>query len=239
MTTASDAAPRRGPRVPLMAQILGAFGTGVLLVVGVCLLALREVQALADDPAASVGAARAIILTALVAAVAGTSVIGLVLATRITRATRKLTETIEAAAMGRFTATAGLTSNDELGDMSAALDRTAASLRALIMGIESTATTLADSARSLTAANAEVGEGTRQASERASGAAAAADEVNRSVQAVASGAEQMGASIKEISHNANEAARVAAQATDVAESTNEKVGRLGASSQEIGEVIKV
>jgi methyl-accepting chemotaxis protein len=180
-----------------------------------------------------------IVTVLLVVGTVGAASVGWYVARRIRRSSHSLQASLDALADGDLTREATVTSNDEVGDMAAALARAQVSLRATMEAVVNSAQTVASAAEELSAANSQVSSGALETSTQAGVVADAAAEVSRSVQTVASGAEQMGASIKEIAHNAAEAARVAAQATHVAANTNEQVARLGASSQEIGDVVKV
>jgi methyl-accepting chemotaxis protein len=128
---------------------------------------------------------------------------------------------------------------DEVGQMSAALERMRLSVRDTVAGIADTSAALNTASGSLAAAGGQIGASAHEASSQATVVAAAAEQVSANVQTVSAGAEEMGASIREIAHNANEAAKVAAQAVDVAAATTGTVTKLGESSTEIADVIKV
>jgi methyl-accepting chemotaxis protein len=140
---------------------------------------------------------------------------------------------------GDLTVRAELTSTDELGRLGQALDNTAAALR-------TTMGTLADHARTLSAASEELSEvstgiaaSAEEANSQASVVTQTAEQVSQNVQTVAAGSTEMGASIGEIATNAGEAAQVAARAVTVASETNATIAQLGVSSSEIGDVVKV
>jgi methyl-accepting chemotaxis protein len=129
--------------------------------------------------------------------------------------------------------------NDEIGDMSRALDSALERIGSVFQQITSTADQLAGASGDLTAMASDVGRTAEETSAQAGVVARTADEVSQNVQAVAAGGEEMGTSISEISRNANEAARVAVGAVAAVESTTGTMSKLGDSSREIGDVIRL
>ena len=130
-------------------------------------------------------------------------------------------------------------SQDELGDLTAAINKMSGSLKRMILAITENAMRVASASQELNATSEQITANSEETSAQAEVVTRAAQSVSENLQTVASGAEEMGASIREIAKNATEAARVATSAVKVAEATTATVSKLGDSSIEIGQVIKV
>ncbi|SDO02446.1 methyl-accepting chemotaxis protein [Geodermatophilus sp. DSM 45219] len=157
----------------------------------------------------------------------------------ITRPLQRVKAALEALAAGDLTASSGVTSRDELGQMGASLDEAVAGFRAVMSSVVASADAVAASSEELSASSAQIAASAEETSAQSGVVAGAAEEVSRNVQTVAAGAEQMGASIREIASNAAEASDVAHRAVSAAETTTATVSKLGESSKEIGDVVKV
>jgi methyl-accepting chemotaxis protein len=131
------------------------------------------------------------------------------------------------------------TSQDEVGQMGAALNDTLDRMGETVDGIARSSATLSSASEELSAVSQQMSAAAEETAVQAGSVSVAAEQVSSNVQSVSAGAEELGASIAEIAKNATEAAQVAGQAVQVAESANATVVRLGASSVEIGEVVKV
>ncbi len=165
--------------------------------------------------------------------------IGLLVARSIAASVGRVRKVAEALAAGDLTASSGVASRDEVGEMSASLDDATASLRGLMSQVTASSDALAAAAEELSASSQQIAAGAEETSVQAGLVSNAAEDVSRNVQTVAAGSDEMGASIREIAHSANEAARVASEAVRTVETTNQTVAKLGESSQEIGNVVKV
>ncbi len=180
-------------------------------------------------------------ISLLVAAGAVLLILGIswLIARSITRPVQRVQVALQALAAGDLTATTGVTSRDEVGQMALALEAAQASLREVMAGVAASAHAVAVSSEELSASSAQISASAEETSVQSGVVAGAAEEVSRSVATVAAGAEQMGASIREISQNAAEASEVAMRAVSAAEATTVTVNKLGESSIEIGNVVKV
>jgi methyl-accepting chemotaxis protein len=130
-------------------------------------------------------------------------------------------------------------SQDELGDLTTAINKMSGNLKRMIMSISENAMQVASASEELNATSQQITANSAETSAQADVVSKAAQTVSQNLQTVATGAEEMGASIKEIAKNATEAAKVATAAVKVAETTTVTVSKLGDSSTEIGQVIKV
>jgi methyl-accepting chemotaxis protein len=132
-----------------------------------------------------------------------------------------------------------VTSNDELGDLTTALNKLKNNLRKIITAMSSNAQVVASSSEELSSTSQQMSANAEETSSQANVVSAAGEQVNRNLQTVATGSEEMSVSIKDIAKNATQAAKVATEAVRVAETTNATVTKLGQSSLEIGQVVKV
>jgi len=143
------------------------------------------------------------------------------------------------AADGDLSQRVEVTSSDEVGRLSAALNTTLERTSGVVGAIGDSAVQLASSSEELSSVSGQLSAMIEETSSQAGSASSSAEQVSANVGTVASSADEMGASIREIAGSANEAARVALTAVEVAEHTNATVARLGDSSTEIGEVLRV
>jgi methyl-accepting chemotaxis protein len=132
-----------------------------------------------------------------------------------------------------------ITSNDEVGQAVAALNKMKNNLRAMIQEMSGAAGELSSSSENVTSSSQQIGANSEETSAQAGVVSAAAEEVNKNLQTVATGAEEMSATIREIAKNADEASRVAGEAVQSAQATSSSMAKLSDSSIEIGQVIKV
>jgi len=130
-------------------------------------------------------------------------------------------------------------SHDELGDLTAAINKMSGSLRNMILAITQNSIQVAGASEELSSTSQQITANSEETSAQAKVVSDATQQVSQNLQTVATGAEEMGSTIKEIAKNATEAAKVATAAVKVAENTTATVTKLGESSNEIGQVVKV
>jgi methyl-accepting chemotaxis protein len=182
---------------------------------------------------------RTMATTTLVALGAGV-LVAIFLSRTISRSILALLVETEAIAAGDLTRPdMEVSSHDELGDLTVAVNRMSGNLKNMIFSIAEHAAQVAGAGEELNATSQQITANSEETSAQANVVSTAAQQVSQNLQTVATGAEEMGASIKEIAKNATEAARVATGAVRVAETTTATVSKLGDSSTEIGQVIKV
>ena len=175
-----------------------------------------------------------------VAALAIGVVVALYLSRKISSSTSAVLQQAEAIAAGDLTAEeVKVTSEDELGDLTRAINKMHGSLREVIESITETAQNVANASEEFSAVSQQISANSEETSAQANAVSTATEQVNRGLQIVASSTEEMSASIKEIAKNTTEAAKVADGAMRTAQETNAIVAKLGESSAEIGQVIKV
>jgi len=180
----------------------------------------------------------AMAVTVFVALGIGISV-AIFLSRPVTGAAQSVLDQAEAIAAGDLTRDdLKVRSRDELGDLTAAINKMSGSLKRMILAITENATRVASASEELDTASQQITANSEETSAQADVVSKAAQAVSQNLQTVATGAEEMGASIGEIAKSATEAAKVATAAVKVAETTTIAVSKLGASSTEIGEVIK-
>jgi len=170
--------------------------------------------------------------------------IGIVVAVFLSRGIAGATQSVliqaEAIAAGDLTRDdLTVRSQDELGDLTTAINKMSASLKRMIIAIAEDSVLVGRASEELNKTSQQITANSEETSAQADVVSKAAEAVSQNLQTVATGAEEMSASIKEIAKNATEAARAATSAVKVAESTTSTVSKLGDSSTEIGQVIKV
>jgi methyl-accepting chemotaxis protein len=162
------------------------------------------------------------------------------LSRKISRATTAVLTKAQAIAAGDLTIEElKLLSEDELGDLTAAVNKMNDSLKEMIVSISENAQQVAAASEEFSATSQQITANSEEATAQANTVSAATEQVSRNLQTVATGAEEMSATIKDIAKNAGEAAKVASEAVRNAQTTNAIVTKLGESSAEIGQVIKV
>jgi methyl-accepting chemotaxis protein len=132
-----------------------------------------------------------------------------------------------------------LTSADELGDLTAAVNKMQCKLREVIESIGRNAEQVATASEEFSATSQQITANSEETSAQATVVSAATEQINRNLQTVATSTEEMSACISEIAKNATASAKVAGEALRAAMQTNVTVTKLGESSAEIGQVVKV
>ncbi len=179
---------------------------------------------------------------------AGTTIIALAvgifvaifLSRRISGATNSVLVKADAIAAGDLTLDdLKLLGDDEIGDLTKAMNKMNGKLKQMIQDIAENAQHVAAASAEFSSVSEQITANSQETSAQANVVSNATQQVSQNLQTVATGAEEMGASIKEIAKNATEAAKVATAAVKTAETTNATIAKLGESSSEIGQVIKV
>jgi methyl-accepting chemotaxis protein len=180
-----------------------------------------------------------LVITTLMAVAIGFFV-AIFLSRGISGATQAVLAQAEAIATGDLTRDEVKVRNqDELGDLTAAINKMSGSLKNMILAITENSVHVASASEELNSTSQQITANSEETSAQSEVVSKSAQAVSQNLQTVATGAEEMAASIKEIAKNATEAAKVATAAVKVAETTTATVTKLGDSSTEIGQVIKV
>ncbi|WDP88872.1 MAG: methyl-accepting chemotaxis protein [Desulfobacter sp.] len=168
----------------------------------------------------------------------------------IIRQLKKGVDFAETMSGGDLSRTLEIKSNDEIGTLSAALNKMVGSLGGMVKKVSGGVETLTDASGSLSAASSQMAASAEQSSASSAQVAAAAEELNAGMSAVAAATEQsaanidlvasateeMTATINEIAKNSENARTVTAQAADQAKMTTEKVRALGSAARDIDKV---
>jgi len=186
-------------------------------------------------------AARTQVLAGLVAAIAASIFLALVISRSIGGPLRKLRARLVDIAEGDGDLTARLDEDrrDEMGDVGRAFNVFVAKIADAIRTISGHSVVIAASSEELSAVSRQMAGNAADTAHRAGTSSAAAEEVSLNVQAVAAATEEMTAVISEIARNAQDAAGVAAQAMDLAGLAEGAVQRLGRSSAQIDDVARL
>jgi methyl-accepting chemotaxis protein len=162
------------------------------------------------------------------------------LSLRISASSRAALAKAEAIAAGDLTwEELAVLSDDELGDITQAVNKVNANLKAMILGITENAHHVASASEELSTTSQQITANSEETSVQANVVAQATQNVSRNLLSVSTGAGEMTTTIQSIATNAHEAAAAASNAVQAAQSANATVAKLGESSAEIGEVIKV
>jgi methyl-accepting chemotaxis protein len=158
----------------------------------------------------------------------------------ISSATQSVLRQAEAIAAGDLTREdLKVRSQDELGNLTVAINQMSGSLKRMILAITQNAMQVASASQQLSSTSQQITANSEDASAQAEVVSKATHHVSQNLQTVATGAQEMGTSIRDIAKNATEAARIATSAVAAAQTANTTVSKLGESSAEIGQVIKV
>jgi methyl-accepting chemotaxis protein len=159
---------------------------------------------------------------------------------RISTATSAVLSKAEAIAGGDLTGEEVMVnSDDEFGDLAAAMNKMQGNLVKMIVAVAENAQQVANASEEFSAVSQQISSNSEETTAQANIVSNATEQVNRNLQTVATGAEEMSSTIHDIAKNATESARVAGEAVKTASATNATVSKLGTSSAEIGQVIKV
>jgi len=162
------------------------------------------------------------------------------LSRRISNMTQSVLAQAEAIAAGDLTRTdLKILSDDELGDLTKAINKVNSSLKDMILAITENAQHVASASEQLSAASQQITSNSEETSAQANVVNQATKQVSQNLQSVSTGSEEMTSTIQSIAGNAHEAATVASKAVETAQAANATVAKLGESSAEIGAVIKV
>ncbi|WP_172892131.1 methyl-accepting chemotaxis protein [Jatrophihabitans sp. GAS493] len=138
-----------------------------------------------------------------------------------------------------YTGEVEVTSHDELGELSEAVNTAVSDVRNVLTTVAGHSQQLAGSAHSLTEIAEQLTGSSEQTSGQAGHVSQALNQVDDNVQMMAGAATEMDASVQEISRSATEASGVAQAAVRTAQSTTTTIAELGASSEEVGTVLKL
>jgi len=202
---------------------------------------IEEVEASLADAHANYqsrsDSARHLLIGGLVVAIGVAVVAGIVVVRSITRPLRKTVAVLQQVAEGDLTATLEVETNDEIGQMADALNRTVAGLGSTMLDLARGGEALSTAANELSDLSREMTGHARETSADAAAVSSASDIVRTGVSSVAAATEELAASFREISGNAAEAARIAHRASEAAEVTSDTVERLRAASDDIASVM--
>ncbi|HTW57768.1 MAG TPA: methyl-accepting chemotaxis protein, partial [Terriglobales bacterium] len=165
------------------------------------------------------------------AAIALGAFVAIFLSRGISKATRSVLAQAEAIAAGDLTREElEIQSQDELGDLTTAVNKMSTNLKTMILAITENAQHVASASEELSSTSQQITANSEETSAQASVVAQAAQQVNQNLQSVSTGAEEMSSTIQSIASNAHEAATVASNAVQTAQAANATVARLGDSS---------
>ncbi|GIE83260.1 hypothetical protein Aph02nite_92100 [Actinoplanes philippinensis] len=199
--------------------------------------AVTQARSAHEGADSSYHSGRTVIIAAIVVVLLVGAVVAVLFARGITRPLAHCVEVLRRIDEGDLTARTDVGGEDELGELSAALNRTAGAVAGTVRQVRDDAEALATTSARLSVIAEELTRSAQTTAEQAGSVSAAAEVISSNVQTVAAGTEEMSASIREIATSAGDAAQVAGSATTAAQRTSDTMAKLGQASAEITEVI--
>jgi methyl-accepting chemotaxis protein len=241
-------------RNAIVTDTLDRIGPEVAAAVEHVKLSIKEEQDILGPivQAKSQSAIRFTLIVSLIAIIAGI-LFGIILTRSITGPVQKVVDFVDKVAKGDFTSSLMIDQSDEVGKMSAALNKTVSALGSMIKEIITGVNTLSSSSTELAAISTQLSSTSDSATSRARSVAAASEEmsVNMSsvsaameqsasnVGMVATAAEEMSATVSEIAQNASKAKSISENAVVQSQQSAEKITELGVAADKIGKVTEV
>ncbi|MBD3418991.1 MAG: DUF3365 domain-containing protein [Chitinivibrionales bacterium] len=197
------------------------------------------------------------VATAAAVAIVGLAVLAVLFIVIIRNSIEKpvlnVKNTIDALGRNDLSVSCTVNSNDEIGQMATATNKTVASLRTIIHSLSdnsnvvsdsagelsSTSTRIAASAEEMSTQSAVVASSTEEASAGINNISSATEQISDTFTSISSSIEQMSASLNEVAQNCQRESQVARDANCKAKSTSEKMNQLGAAAQRISKVVDV
>jgi methyl-accepting chemotaxis protein len=162
-----------------------------------------------------------------------------VISRKISRPIRAAVDALSRVADGDLTQRVSIQSNDELGRLGTALNRTVEATGASVRRVQRSCEALTAAAAELSALSDDLASSAEQTRGQAVSIGAAAEQVTSSTAQAAGGAEEASTAVSEIAVNGAQAAASAAAAVTQVHDTAELVGSLQDSSTAITEIVKV
>lgn len=162
-----------------------------------------------------------------------------VMAGGIARPVQQVASTLDRVANNDFTMHVTSDRQDELGDMTRALDRTVAALRQAIGEVTNQSKAVDERAAEVEVVSTQVAATAEENTAKASTAATGAHEVSTNVATVAAAAEEMTAAISEISRSVTDVANIARDADTKAEGARQEMVGLSKASEEITDALNI
>jgi methyl-accepting chemotaxis protein len=185
-------------------------------------------------------------IAAVLAGVALSVVVGLLIARSINHGVRILDRTAAQLAGGDLTARAEITSKDELGEVGGAFNRMAGDFANVIRELRQSADRVAGASSTLSHTSDRVSEGSKGQIDNAASAAQSIEELNASVKEIAHRAEGAVTAADEASATSDQGQRVVANAVSGIQQVAGTVGQtaalitaLGKRSDQIGQIVEV
>ncbi|HEX4342400.1 MAG TPA: methyl-accepting chemotaxis protein, partial [Verrucomicrobiae bacterium] len=194
---------------------------------------------IAQDSTTSLNASSMLLLAGVAGALFTSVLVSIFITRLITRPLARSLTLVDKVAKRDLTTKLEVTSTDEFGRMTSALNNMVDGLSGNIHSIAEYGQSLSAASEELSAVSAQVRINADQTAAQSNVVAAAAEQVSNNISTVATSAEEMNACVSEIAKNAAQASKVALHAARVAEKTNVNVVKLGESSVEVGKVVKV
>lgn len=193
-----------------------------------------------------------LIITSIIVVVVSVA-IGTVIVRGITIPLKKIVEHIKTVASGNLSNKAGISQNDEIGQLARNVDNMTDSLKEMVEQITDNAKSLEETSTELSATSSQLASSSNEmsnksttvmsAGEQLSGSmstiASATEELSQSASTVASSVEEMTATISEITQNCVRETEIARNANIESKKAEDVMGKLGIAALEIGKVVEL
>ncbi|MCG8528787.1 MAG: methyl-accepting chemotaxis protein [Opitutales bacterium] len=193
-----------------------------------------------------------LIITSIIVVVVSVA-IGTVIVRGITIPLKKIVEHIKTVASGNLSNKAGISQNDEIGQLARNVDNMTDSLKEMVEQITDNAKSLEETSTELSATSSQLASSSNEmsnksttvmsAGEQLSGSmstiASATEELSQSASTVASSVEEMTATISEITQNCVRETEIARNANVESRKAEDVMGKLGVAAVEIGKVVEL
>ncbi|TQS43980.1 methyl-accepting chemotaxis protein [Cryptosporangium phraense] len=183
-------------------------------------------------------AARMLIIGLIVLGILAGTALAMLVGRSIARALGRTVAVLEGMAQGRLDQRVEVTSRDEVGRMSVALNVATDRLAAVLRDVDGNVAALVGASDELTTTATQLRGNADESAARAESASSASETITQNILTVASGSDEIGASIAEIARNTSEAASVASSAVQSTAHTESVLRQLGESSEEINTVVR-
>jgi len=195
-----------------------------------------------QDAEEATAPAQSLLLDILLVAALAAVVVGVVAvrtAGGITGPLRRAAAVLQEVARGDLRGRLAVTSGDEVGQLSTALNTSLDDLTHVLAATRSGAGGVATASKDMLALVDRVADDAATGTTSAREVSEVANRVSANVRSVAEGGEQMGTAIRDIATSSSDAARVAAEAVSLTGTAGAAIDRLSRSSTEIEEVVRL
>jgi methyl-accepting chemotaxis protein len=218
--------------LPFADEMTGGLGT-------LTKLEVAKSNQLGKEAKSTASSSRAIVLVLeLIVAGAGVA-IGSALSRMIVKPLRRAVAVLHNVADGDLTCRVGISTQDEFGEMSAAVDKLAAGLQSAVGSLTEQSAVLVASSEALAVTTTQISANAEKTSVQSVTMSDVADQINTNVTSLAASAEEMTSTVGEIARSAARAAEMANNGAHSAVGADAIVRELVGAASQIGDVARL